>query len=117
VASCSPSKTLTTCLPVCAPTAPNSWASWSSTRTAIGCVTSADPRALSLHWPSSSAEGCRRGAVHQRLLRHLELTERRRCSLRVCDLDNARIRNIYRTAYDGAAQLGGARGDKICVGY
>ena len=63
-----------------------------------------------MHWPSSSAEDCRRGAVHQRLLRHLELTERHRCSLRVSDLNNSRIRNIGRTACDGATQLGGAQG-------
>jgi catechol 2,3-dioxygenase-like lactoylglutathione lyase family enzyme len=39
----------------------DSLASWSSTRTAIGSVTSAAPRASSSHWPSSSTEGCRRG--------------------------------------------------------
>ena len=43
--------------------APNSLGSWSNTRTAIGSVTSAAPRASSSHWPSSSAEGGRRG-VH-----------------------------------------------------
>ena len=48
-------------LAACTPTAPNSLASWTSTRTAIGSVTSAAPRASSSHWPSSSAEGCRRG--------------------------------------------------------
>jgi catechol 2,3-dioxygenase-like lactoylglutathione lyase family enzyme len=58
-----------------------------------------------------------KAAVDQRLLRHLELTERHRCSLRVGDLDNPRIWKIYWTAYDGAAQLPGARGDRICVGY
>src|ERR1700724_1584229 len=43
--SCSPSKTSTRSLPACAATAPNWWASWSSTRTAIGSVKSAGPKA------------------------------------------------------------------------
>ena len=46
-----------TSLPACAPTAPNSSASWRSTRTAIGSATSAAPRASSSDWPNSSAEG------------------------------------------------------------
>jgi catechol 2,3-dioxygenase-like lactoylglutathione lyase family enzyme len=39
------------------PTAPNSSASWCSTRTNTGSATSAAPRASSSRWPSSSANG------------------------------------------------------------
>ncbi len=49
--------------PACAPTAPNSSARWSSTRTSIGSATSAAPRASSSAWPNSSADG-RRESVH-----------------------------------------------------
>jgi catechol 2,3-dioxygenase-like lactoylglutathione lyase family enzyme len=45
-----------TSLPACTPMAPNSLASWSSTRTAIGSATSAAPRASSSRWPSSSMD-------------------------------------------------------------
>src|SRR5579862_7421062 len=41
----------------CAPTAPNWSAKWCNTRTGIGSLTSVALRALSSHWPSSSAEG------------------------------------------------------------
>jgi hypothetical protein len=61
VASCSRSTTSRTSLPAWAPMAPNWLASWRSTRTAIGSVMSAAPRASSSPWPSSSAEGRRRG--------------------------------------------------------
>jgi catechol 2,3-dioxygenase-like lactoylglutathione lyase family enzyme len=44
-----------------APAAPNWLASWRGTRTAIGSVMSAAPRASSSPWPSSSAEARRRG--------------------------------------------------------
>jgi glyoxalase/bleomycin resistance protein/dioxygenase superfamily protein len=57
----SPSTTSRTSLPACAPTAPNSSASWRSTRTSIGSATSAAPRASSSDWPNSSAAGRRKG--------------------------------------------------------
>jgi hypothetical protein len=55
----SPSRTSRTSSPGCAPMAPNSWASWGGTRTAIGSATSAAPRASSLRCPRSSTEATR----------------------------------------------------------
>src|SRR5713101_4812301 len=43
-------------LPACEHTAPNSSASWTSTKTSIGSAMSAAPTASSSRWPSSSAE-------------------------------------------------------------
>lgn len=46
VGSCLPSRTSRTSSPGCAPMAPNSWASWCGTRTAIVSATSAGPEGI-----------------------------------------------------------------------
>src|SRR5262249_58749490 len=79
--SCSRSKTSTTPWPACAPTAPNSSARWSSTRTGTDSATCEALRASSSRWPRNSPDAftaflacLRRGLVRRALvLDHLAI--------------------------------------------